>query len=54
MIDEKDLKVRIPVRLHIKLHSVKVLTGKHISDSITEALDAYFEDAPELLLEGSR
>jgi hypothetical protein len=27
---------------HIKLHSMKVLTGKQISDAITEALDVYF------------
>jgi hypothetical protein len=34
--------VKIPVSHHIKLHSMKVLTGKQISDAITEALDAYF------------
>jgi hypothetical protein len=36
------VKVKIPVSHHIKLHSMKVLTGKQISDAITEALDAYF------------
>lgn len=49
----KEVKVKIPVSHHIKLHSMKVLTGKQISDAITEALDAYFanqrpEDAPSL------
>lgn len=39
----KEVKVKIPVSHHIKLHSMKVLTGKQISDAITEALDAYFE-----------
>lgn len=38
----KEVKVKIPVTHHIKLHSMKVLTGKQISDAITEALDAYF------------
>ncbi|HUR67757.1 MAG TPA: hypothetical protein VM370_00800 [Candidatus Thermoplasmatota archaeon] len=49
----KEVKVKIPVSHHIKLHSMKVLTGKQISDAITEALDAYFasqrpEDMPSL------
>lgn len=39
---EKEVKVKIPVSHHIRLHSMKVLTGKQISDAITEALDAYF------------
>lgn len=39
---EKEVKVKIPVGYHIKLHSMKVLTGKPISDAVTEALEAYF------------
>lgn len=38
----KEVKVKIPINYHIKLHSMKVLTGKAISDTVTEALDAYF------------
>jgi len=38
----KEVKVKIPVNYHIKLHSMKVLTGKPISDTVTEALEAYF------------
>lgn len=38
----KEVKVKIPVSHHIKLHSMKVLTGKQISDAVTEALDFYF------------
>jgi len=38
----KEVKVKIPVSHHIRLHSMKVLTGKQISDAITEALDVYF------------
>ena len=50
----KEVKVKIPVGHHIKLHSMKVLTGKQISDAITEALDAYFanqnpENVPSLV-----
>ena len=38
----KEVKVRIPINYHIKLHSMKVLTGKQISDTVTEALQEYF------------
>lgn len=38
----KEVKVKIPLNYHIKLHSMKVLTGKAISDTVTEALEAYF------------
>lgn len=48
--EEKDLKVRIPVRHHLRLHSIKVLTGKQISEAITEALDAYFAEREVELL----
>jgi hypothetical protein len=40
---EKEVKVKIPVNYHIKLHSMKVLTGKQISKAVTEALGEYFE-----------
>lgn len=39
---EKEVKVKIPVSYHVRLHSMKVLTGKPISDAVTEALEAYF------------
>ncbi|HVL87648.1 MAG TPA: hypothetical protein VM681_06545 [Candidatus Thermoplasmatota archaeon] len=38
----KEVKIMIPVNQHIRLHSVKVLTGKPISDTVTEALEQYF------------
>lgn len=38
----KEVKVKIPVSFHVRLHSMKVLTGKPISDTVTEALEAYF------------
>lgn len=38
----KEVKVKIPMSYHVRLHSMKVLTGKPISDTVTEALEAYF------------
>jgi hypothetical protein len=38
----KEVKVKIPMGHHVKLHSVKVLTGKPISEAVKEALDLYF------------
>lgn len=43
---DKEVKVKIPVSYHIRLHSMKVLTGKPISDTVTEALEAYFVAHP--------
>lgn len=43
----KEVKVKIPIGYHIKLHSMKVLTGKQISDAVTEALAGYFDDLRE-------
>ena len=49
--DPREVKVRIPVRLHLKLHTIKVLTGKPISDCVTEALEAYFTADPQPTLD---
>lgn len=38
----KELKVQLPVALHIKLHTLKALEGKPIYEAITEALELYF------------
>ena len=43
---EKEVKVKIPMSFHVRLHSMKVLTGKPISDAVTEALEAYFQTHP--------
>lgn len=40
----REMKVKLPVSFHVRLHSMKILTGKPISDVVTEALDAYFRD----------
>lgn len=42
--ERKEVRVKIPLGYHLKLHSMKVLTGKQISDTVTEALETYFED----------
>ena len=38
----KEIKVKIPVGYHIKLHTLKVLKGQSISDTVEIALEKYF------------
>lgn len=40
----REMKVRIPSDFYMKLHSLKLLTGKQISEAVTEALDMYFTE----------
>lgn len=40
----KEIKVRIPVEFHIKLHSLRILNGLSISAVVADALTAYFRD----------
>lgn len=42
--ERKTLKVSVPTWLHLRLHSVKILKGRNISDTVEAALSAYFED----------
>ncbi len=39
----KELKVNIPVRYHLQLHTLKVMEGRQIHGVIREALDNYFD-----------
>lgn len=48
MDEEKTLKVTIPKRMHLKLHSVKILTGRNISETVEEAVQAFFDEHEEL------
>lgn len=41
---DKELKVKLPMRLHVKLHTMKMLKGVQICEVVQEALDRYFED----------
>ena len=42
----KEIKVKIPVGYHIKLHTLKVLKGQSISDTVELALERYFQTHP--------
>lgn len=42
----KEIKVKIPVNYHIKLHTLKVLKGQSISDTVEIALERYFATHP--------
>jgi hypothetical protein len=44
MNEEKEIKVRIPLDYHIKLHTVKVVQGTAISETVKAALENYFEE----------
>ena len=42
----KEIKVKIPVGYHVKLHTLKVLKGQSISDTVEIALAKYFSQNP--------
>lgn len=39
----KEIKVRIPVEHHIKLHSIRLMMEQNISDTVQKALETYFD-----------
>ena len=39
----KEVKMRIPVGHLIRLHSLKLLAGQNISETVAKALEVYFE-----------
>lgn len=41
--ESKEIKVKIPVEYHIKLHTLKVLKGEAISSTVEHALTRYFD-----------
>lgn len=41
----KEIRIKIPTALHVKLHSIRLLKGKSISEAVTEALEEYFSTA---------
>lgn len=43
----KSIKVKLPIRQHIKLHALKLFTEKNISETVEKALDAYFSGMKE-------
>ncbi|HVL49419.1 MAG TPA: hypothetical protein VM889_12735 [Candidatus Thermoplasmatota archaeon] len=42
--DDKEIKVKIPLDYHIKLHTVKVIKGQNISETVKAALAHYFQE----------
>lgn len=42
--EEKTMKVQLSKRHHILLHSLKILTGRTISEITGEALERYYEE----------
>lgn len=50
--DVKELRVKIDVSYHLKLHALKLLRNKKMSDAIEEALDYYFEHVVQTTPEG--
>lgn len=54
----KELKVNIPVKYHLQLHSLKVMEGRQIHGVVQEALDKYFAsmraDPPAKKLEAEK
>ena len=42
----REIKVKLPGKYLVRLHSMKVLTGKQLGEAVTEALEAYFEKEP--------
>ena len=38
----KEVKLKLPLRHHVSLHSLKLLRNRSISELVANALDAYF------------
>jgi len=45
--DRKSIKVKLPIRQHIKLHAMKLFTENNISETVELAVDSYLEDQDE-------
>lgn len=42
----KEIKLQLPLRTHVSLHSIKLLKNQSIRDSVVVALERYFRDHP--------
>jgi len=51
MEERKSIKVKLPLRQHVKLHALKLFTESNISETVERALDTYFETMKEGELE---
>jgi len=43
LAQRKSIKVKLPIRQHIKLHALKLFSENNISETVEAALDLYFE-----------
>lgn len=50
--ETKEMKVKVPAEMQVRLHSLKVLTGTDISTAVTEAVEQYFERMDDDVEEG--
>lgn len=41
--ERKSIKVKLPIRQHIKLHALKLVTENNISETVEEALDEFLD-----------
>ncbi len=39
----REFKVHVPLSLHLRLHRHRLLTGTSLSQTMSDALEAYFE-----------
>lgn len=39
----REVKLKLPLRHHVTLHSLKLLKNQSISDLVADALDSYFD-----------
>lgn len=42
----KEIKLQLPLRAHVNLHSIKLLKNQSIRDSVVAALDRFFQAHP--------
>ena len=42
LVGDKEIKVRIPARLHVMLHAMKIQEGQAIQTTVAQALEEYF------------
>jgi hypothetical protein len=43
LTEAREIKVKLPVSLHIKLHGIKITRHRSISQVVLEALEEYFK-----------
>lgn len=44
---QKEIKVKIPMDLYLKLHQNKIINGELLKDVVQDALDGYLEELEE-------